>query len=142
MNLFSFSNQFAPHNSVTMCKATIFMKLCLTLTSQNELILLSMDRYIAVSRPTWYTEKLMKKVFFPLKCTLINFICSALISSSSFRVSDYNFESDVCIFDEDLPAVERIAYVTLVVGFFYSILPIVSTSIFNAAVICKLRYQN
>ncbi|XP_075254841.1 uncharacterized protein LOC142346212 [Convolutriloba macropyga] len=126
-------------NTASTCEFKKLLNIGSSIASQNELMLLSIDRWLAVTKSTWYSEKLMKKLSYPIICTLINYICSAVVCSPILYIASFNDETNVCLYDENSNDVVRIISLIVVIGFFYLIMPVVVITSVNVTIIFKLR---
>ncbi|XP_063719274.1 uncharacterized protein LOC134846031 isoform X2 [Symsagittifera roscoffensis] len=121
------------------CKFWRWVLYTFATAAQNELVLLALDRYLAVRNINRYQQTLMLNISYPVKCFFANLALSALVMSGTMYVGKYNPDSKTCEGDPDVNMHLRLVYVSFSGLVVYFVAPILSILTLTKLLRNKLR---
>ena len=138
-NIHHFSNQIWNSHFGEWCNFWRWITFATTVAAQNELVLLALDRYLAVRNINRYQQTLMLNISYPVKCFFANLALSALVMSGSLFYLEMDPETKRCTIAQGTNFFFRIIYNFLAGVIVYFAFPVVSTLLLLKWVRSKLR---
>ena len=138
-NIFSFPNwgwfDLSTHSNLT-CRMSAYLVATLSLSTGNEIVLMSLDRFLAVAY-RGYQENLMRSLRYPVICTIINYTLTAIFSLPLISYKEISF-AGVCIANDLADDQLGRFYALWGVIFAFTILPFACLLFFNAYTLLRI----
>ena len=134
VNIFKYSN--------LSCKVSKFFGRFLNLVAQNQMAILTLDRFLAARNPSIYRDCYMNNRNFPSRCTIANYVMTAILCLPTVFVFEINDQWERCLIDSTVHPLLRRFYFWLILAVFYTFIPLMSVLVMNMYIICKIRQVN
>ena len=132
-------NLYSPLDSSDLsCRLTSYFQAMLTFGSQNEVVLMSLDRFLAVAYRGYY-ENLMRNRRYPVLCTLANYAITGIISIPTAFMVHIDSNIGVCFGSPMADNTWGVFYKRIVVLVILFAIPCTMMFIFNLYTVYIIR---
>ncbi|XP_075252792.1 uncharacterized protein LOC142344743 [Convolutriloba macropyga] len=125
--------------SSLFCKVTRLLGSVVALGAQNEMVILTIDRFLAIRNPAKYQQQLMYNGKFPSRCTKLNYVITLIVCLPNLFVFEIDEKWGRCLMDSSIDPRFGQIYFFLMVTVMYFVIPLLSLLAMNIYITYKIR---
>ena len=121
------------------CRVSRWLGSTVALSTQNQFVFLTMDRFLAAKNFTKYSQWCLRNRRLPLKITFANYVVNLLFTSHFLFVITYDADQNLCTIAESVDPLFQLLVVWSNAVVFFTLAPLLLIISLNIYIVLKLK---